>query len=196
MSRRKTAQLMKEAGVWVRYKMKYKATTNSDHKKPIYDNVLKQEFVAQKPDQIWVQDITNVWISEGWLYLAVVIDLYSPRVVGWSMSSRMKASLVFDTFTMAIWQRQPKAGLIVHSDQGVQYASKAYRRLINTLDFVDSMRKKECCWDNAVAESFFGSLKQEQVHWRNDSTRFSAQQDTLNHIITWHNSNRLRSYLD
>ena len=136
MSRRKSAQLIKEAGVRVRYKKKYKATNNSDHKKPIYDNVLKQDFVAQKPDQAWVQDITYVWTSEGWLYLAVVIDLYSRRVVGCSMSSRMKASLVRDAFTMAIWQRQPKTGLIVHSDQGVHYASKAYRRLIKTHGFV------------------------------------------------------------
>ena len=108
----------------------------------------------------------------------------------------MKASLACDAFTMAIWQRQPKAGLIVHSDQCVQYASNAYRRIINTHGYIGSISKKGCCWDNAMAQSFFGSLKQEQVHWRNDSTRFSAQQDTLNHIITWHNSNRLRSYLD
>jgi putative transposase len=179
VSRRKTAQLMKEAGVWVRYKKKYKATTNSDHKKPIYDNELKQNFVAQKPDQGWVQDITYVWTSEGWLYLAVVIDLYSRKVVGWSMSSRMKASLVCDVFTMAIWQRQPKAGLIVHSGQGVQYASKDYRRLIKTHGFVESMNKRGCCWDNAVAENFFGSLKQERVNWRNYSRLSCAQRSIL-----------------
>jgi transposase InsO family protein len=97
---------------------------------------------------------------------------------------------------MAIWQRQPKAGLIVHSDQGVQYASKAYRRLIKTHGFVGSMSKRGCCWDNAVAESFFGSLKQERVHWRNYSTRFSAQQDILNYMTMWYNSHRLHSYLD
>lgn len=136
VSRRKAAQLMKETGVWVWTKKKYRATTNSDHKKPIYDNVLKQEFVAQKPDQARVQDITYVWTSEGWVYLAVVIDLYSRKIVGWSMSSRMKASLVCDAFTVTIWQRQTKAGLIVHSDQGVHYASKAYRRLIKTHGFV------------------------------------------------------------
>jgi putative transposase len=196
VSRRKTAQLMKEAGVWVRYKKKYKATTNSDYKKPIYDNILKQDFVAQQPDLVWVQDITYVWTSEGWLYLAVVIDLYSRKVVGWSMSTRMKASLVCDALTMAIWQRQPTAGLILHSDQGVQYASKAYRRLIKTHGFEGSMSKKGYCWDNAVAESFFGSLKQERVHWRNYSTRFNAQQDILNYMAMWYNSHRLHSYLD
>jgi putative transposase len=119
VSRRKTAQLMREANVWVRYIKKYKATTNSDHNNPIYQNELKQHFAVTAPDTAWVGDITYIWTSEGWLYLAIVIDLYSRKVVGWSMGSRMKAQLVCDALTMAIWQRQPKAGLIVHSDQGV-----------------------------------------------------------------------------
>lgn len=123
VSRRKTSQLMKEANVWVRYKKKYKATTNSEHNKPIYQNELKKNFAVEAPDKAWAGDITFVWTSEGWLYLCVVIDLYSRKVVGWSMVSRMKAQLVCDALTMAIWQRQPKAGLIVHSDQGIQYAS-------------------------------------------------------------------------
>ncbi|KGJ95066.1 hypothetical protein ND16A_1396, partial [Thalassotalea sp. ND16A] len=132
VSRRKTAKLMKEADVWVRYKKKYKVTTNSDHNKPVYQNELKQNFHVDEPNQAWVGDISYVWTSEGWLYLAVVIDLYSRKVVGWSMGSRMKADLVCDALTMAIWQRQPKAGLIVHSDQGVQYASHKYRKLIKS----------------------------------------------------------------
>jgi putative transposase len=196
VSRRKTAQLMKEANVWVRYKKKFKATTNSDHNKPVYDNELQQNFDVKLPNQAWVQDITYVWTSQGWLYLAVVIDLYSRKIVGWSMGSRMKAQLVCDALTMAIWQRQPKAGLIVHSDQGVQYASHQYRRLLKTHGFIGSMSKKGCCWDNAVAESFFGSLKQERVHWRNYQTRYAAQQDILNYITMWYNSHRLHSYLD
>ena len=195
VSRRKTAQLMKEAGVWVRYKKKYKVTTNSDHKKPVYQNELKQNFKVEKPNQAWVGDVSYVWTSEGWLYLAVVIDLYSRKVVGWSMSSRMKAQLVCDALTMAIWQRQPKAGLIVHSDQGVQYASNQYRRLLKSQGFIGSMSKKGCCCDNAVAESFFGSLKQERVHWRSYQTRREAQQDILNYITMWYNSHRLHSYL-
>ena len=96
---------------------------------------------------------------------------------------------------MAIWQRQPDKGLIVHSDQGVQYASHQYRQLLATNGFVGSMSKKGCCWDNAVAESFFGSLKQERVHWRNYETRYEAQQDVMNYITMWYNSNRLHSYL-
>ena len=196
VSRHKTAKLMKEAGVWVRYKKKYKVTTNSDHNKPVYDNELRQDFNVKAPDQAWVQDISYIWTSEGWLYLAVVIDLYSRKVVGWSMGARMKAQLVCDALTMAIWQRQPKAGLIVHSDQGVQYASHQYRRLLKKHGFIGSMSKKGCCWDNAVAESFFGSLKQERVHWRNYETRYAAQQDVLNYITMWYNSQRLHSYLD
>ena len=127
--------------------------------------------------------------------MAVVIDLYSRKVVGWSMGSRMKASLVCDALTMAIWQRNPDKGLIVHSDQGVQYASHQYRKLLKDNGFIGSMSKKGCCWDNAVAESFFGSLKQERVHWRNYETRYEAQQDVMNYITMWYNSNRLHSYL-
>ena len=196
VSRQKTAKLMKEAGVWVRYKKKYKVTTNSDHNKPVYGNELKQDFNVKAPNQAWVQDISYIWTSEGWLYLAIVIDLYSRKVVGWSMGSRMKAQLVCDALTMAIWQRQPEAGLIVHSDQGVQYASHQYRRLLKNHNFIGSMSKKGCCWDNAVAESFFGSLKQERIHWRNYETRYAAQQDVLNYITMWYNSHRLHSYLN
>ena len=195
VSRWKVAKLMKEANVWVRYKKKYKSTTNSDHNKPLYKNELEQNFTIEQPNKALVGDITYIWTAEGWLYLAVVIDLYSRKVVGWSMGSRMKAQLVCDALTMAIWQRQPSEGLIVHSDQGVQYASHQYRQLLKNNGFIGSMSKKGCCWDNAVAESFFGSLKQERVHWRNYETRYEAQQDVMNYITMWYNSNRLHSYL-
>ncbi|OUR63588.1 transposase [Colwellia sp. 39_35_sub15_T18] len=195
VSRYKVAKLMKETNVWVRYKKKYKVTTNSDHNKPLYKNELEQNFTAEQPNQALVGDITYIWTAEGWLYLAVVIDLYSRKVVGWSMGSRMKAQLVCDALTMAIWQRSPDKGLIVHSDQGVQYASHQYRQLLKGNGFIGSMSKKGCCWDNAVAESFFGSLKQERVHWRNYETRYEAQQDVMNYITMWYNSHRLHSYL-
>jgi putative transposase len=133
---------MKEANVWVRYKKKYKATTNSEHNKPVYVNKLELNFDVQQPDQAWVQDIIYIWTSEGWLYLAIVVDLYSRKVVGWSMGTRMKAQLVCDALTMAMWQRKPKAGLIVHSDQGVQYASHLYRRILRIHRFVGSMSRK------------------------------------------------------
>lgn len=124
IGRDKTRRLMKEAGVWVRYRKKYRVTTNSKHKKPLFNNELNRQFTVTAPNRAYVSDITYVWTQEGWLYLAVVLDLYSRKVVGWSMSSRMKADLVCDALKMAIWQRKPKRGLIVHSDRGVQYASK------------------------------------------------------------------------
>ena len=195
MSRYKVAKLMKEAGVWVRSKKKYKVTTNSDHKQPVFDNLLKREFDVAEPDLAYVADITYVWTQEGWLYLAVVIDLYSRKVVGWSIGSRMKAQLVCDALTMAIWQRRPSAGLIVHTDRGSQYASKVYRKLLLANDIKGSMSRKGDCWDNAVVESFFGSLKQERVQWKNYQTRFEAQQDILNYIAMFYNSHRLHSYL-
>ena len=144
---------------------------------------------------MYVGDITYLWTQEGWLYLAAVIDLYSRKVVGWSMASRMKAQLVCDALRMAIWQRRPKAGLIVHSNRGSQYASKDFRRLLKTHGFVGSMSRKGDCWDNAVAESFFGSFMQERVYWRNYHTRFEAQQNVLNYISMFYNSQRLHSYM-
>ena len=195
VSRYMTKKLMREAKVWVRSKKKFKVTTDSNHKQPVYDNVLNREFDVNKPNKAFVSDITYVWTQEGWLYLAVVIDLFSRKVVGWSMSSRMKAQLVYDALTMAIWQRRPDAGLIVHSDRGSQYASKQYRKLLMESDFVGSMSRKGDCWDNAVVESFFGSLKQERVQWRSYQTRREAQQDILNYIAMFYNSNRLHSTL-
>ena len=118
VGKHRTKVLMKEADVSVRRRRKYKVTTNSDHQQPVFDNVLSRDFDAQKPDQAYVSDITYIWTQEGWLYLAVVIDLFSRKVVGWSMSSRMNAQLVCDALTMALWQRKSKAGLIHHSDRG------------------------------------------------------------------------------
>ena len=195
VSRNMARKLMKEADVEVKHRKKYKVTTNSDHKQPVFDNVLDRQFDVDQPDQAYVGDITYLWTQEGWLYLAVVIDLYSRKVVGWSMGSRMKAQLVCDALRMAIWQRWPGAGLVVHSDRGSQYASKDYRRLLKAHGFVGSMSRKGDCWDNAVAESFFGSLKQERVHWHHYQTRLEAQQDVLNYISMFYNSYRLHSYL-
>ncbi|MDU0355257.1 IS3 family transposase [Paraglaciecola aquimarina] len=195
VSRQKTRKLMREAGVWVKYRKKYKVIRDSNHNKPLFENILNREFDVSQPDEAYAADITYVWTREGWLYLAVVIDLYSRKVVGWSMSSRMKAKLVVDALRMAIWQRKPKSGLIVHTDRGSQYASHEYRKLLNAHGLIGSMSKKGDCWDNAVVESFFGSLKNERVHWRNYQTRYEAQQDILNYISMFYNSYRLHSYL-
>ncbi len=147
IGRWKVRSLMKEAGVCVRHRKKYKATTNSNHKQPIFENKLNRQFDVADTNQVYVGDITYIWTQEGWLYLAIVIDLFSRKVVGWSMSSRMKAQLVCDALRMAIWQRQPSAGLIAHSDRGSQYASKEYRRLLKDNGFTGSMSRLGDCWD-------------------------------------------------
>ena len=157
VGRRKARSLMREAGVKARYRRKYRVTTNSNHRQPVFENVLEREFDVSAPDQAYVSDITYVWTQEGWLYLAVFIDLFSRRVVGWSMGSRINARLVTDALQMALWRRRPPAGLIVHSDRGSQYASKAYRQLLKAHGFVGSMSRKGNCWDNAVA-GFFSTL--------------------------------------
>lgn len=192
---RKTKRFMKEAEIFVRYRKKYKVTTNSNHSKPLFENVLLRGFNVSEPDRAYVSDITYINTQEGWLYLAVVIDLFSRRVVGWSMSSRMRASLVCDALKMAIWQRKPPKDLVVHSDRGSQYASHTYRKLLASHGCIGSMSRKGDCWDNAVAESFFGSLKQEQVQWRSYRTRAEAHQDILNYISMFYNPYRLHSYL-
>lgn len=139
--------------------------------------------------------MTYIWTREGWLYLAVVMDLCSRKIVAWSMRSRMKAKLVCDTLQMALWRRSPKAGLIHHSHRGSQYASKVFRRLLMAHGIQGSMSRRGDCWDNAVVESFFGSLKQEFVHWKQYQTRYEAQQNILEYISMFYNSKRLHSHL-
>lgn len=195
VSRGEARRLMKAAKVEVRQRKKFRVTTHSEHNKRVYDNVLDRNFRVERPNQVYVGDITYIWTNEGWLYLAVIIDLYSRKVVGWSMDKRMTARLVCDALTMAIWRRKPAQGLIVHSDQGSQYASHAYRRLIDKNGFTGSMSRKGNCWDNAVAESFFGTLKQERVQWRHYQTRQEAIADIREYIVMYYNEKRLHSYL-
>ena len=187
---------MREAGVQVCHRKKFKVTTDSNHKYPVFPNLVHRQFALPQLDQVYASDVTYIWTQEGWLYLAVVMDLCSRKIVGWSMSSQMKAQLVCDALTMAIWQRRAKAGLIHHSDRGSQYASKAVRRLLKAHGFQGSMSRRGNCWDNAVVESFFGSLKQERVQWRSYQTRDEAQQDVLHYIAMFYNQSRLHSYLD
>ncbi|MCH7830990.1 MAG: IS3 family transposase [Proteobacteria bacterium] len=196
VSRNKARKLMREADVKARQRKKFKVTTNSNHQQPVFDNLLNRQFDVPQTDRVYASDVTYIWTQEGWLYLAVVIDLCSRQIVGWSMSSRMKAQLVCDALQMAIWRRRPGAGLIHHSDRGSQYASKAFRRLLKAHGFKGSMSRKGDCWDNAVVESFFGSLKQEQVQWQHYQTRYEAQQDILEYITMFYNTQRLHSYLD
>jgi len=196
VGRYQARSLMREAGVWVRYRRRYRVTTDSNHRQPVFPNRLKRDFEVAEPNRAWVGDITYVWTQEGWLYLAVVIDLYSRKVVGWSMGRRLSSTLVCDALCMALWARRPLKGqLIHHSDRGVQYASKAFRGLLNAYGLAGSMSRKGDCWDNAVVESFFGSLKSERVLWRNYQTREEARADIVDYITMFYNSRRLHSYL-
>ncbi len=195
IGRNRARKLMREAKVFVRYRKKYKSTTNSNHSRPLFENILNRQFNTSKPNVAYVSDITYIRTQEGWLYLAVVIDLYSRKVVGWSMDARMNAQLVCDALQMALWQRKPTKGIIVHSDRGSQYASHRYRTLLETNECTGSMSRKGNCWDNSVAESFFGSLKQERVQWCNYETRQEARQDILTYITMFYNNTRLHSYL-
>ncbi len=193
VSRRRIGRLMRAENLRVQTKRKFKATTDSKHNKPIAPNLLKREFTVKNPDVAYVGDITYIPTREGWLYLAVVIDLFSRTVVGWSMGSRMKAELVNDALMMAIWKRKPAKGLIFHSDRGSQYASDSYRKILSTHGVVASMSKKGDCWDNAVAESFFHTLKTELVHHCDFQTREEARSAIFEYIEVFYNRQRLHS---
>ena len=161
--RTKAATLMKLADIAAKQKKKFKVTTDSKHTMPVAPNLLNREFTVKEPDQVYVSDMTYIWTNEGWLYLAVIIDLFSRQVVGWSMNSRMSRNLIMNALQMAIWRRQPVPGLLFHSDRGSQYCSKDFQKMLTKHQMISSMSRKGNCWDNAVAESFFGSLKTERV---------------------------------
>lgn len=153
VGRYQARSLMREAGVWVRYRRRYRTTTNSNHRQAVFENRLKRNFAVGAPDHVYAGDITYVWTHEGWLYLAVVIDLYSRKVVGWAMGRHLTSTLVCDALRMALWLRHPPKGqLIHHSDRGVQYASRTFRKLVSDHGIEGSMSRKGDCWDNAVVE--------------------------------------------
>ena len=193
VGRRRIARLMKAAQLYCKTKRKFKVTTNSKHNHPISPNLLQRQFNVSKPDQYWVGDITYIPTSKGWLYLATVIDLYSRQVVGWSMRNRMQSSLVNDALLMAIWKRKPAKGLIWHTDQGSQYASHSHRKLLKDHHIVQSMSRKGNCWDNAVAESFFHTLKTELTHHHKFKDREEAKHAIFEYIEVFYNRIRIHS---
>lgn len=197
VGRYQARRLMREAGVWVRYRRRYRATTNSNHRQAVFPNRLQRQFAPSGPNRVWASDISYVWTHEGWLYLAVVIDLYSRKVVGYAMGRHLGSRLACEALRMALWRRRPPKGqLIHHSDRGVQYASRAFRRLLEAHGIEGSMSRKGDCWDNAVVESFFGSIKSERLHWRSYQSRQQARADIAEYITMFYNSHRLHSYLD
>jgi putative transposase len=159
-------------------------------------NRLEQDFTAPAPNRAWVSDITYIWTEEGWLYLAAVLDLYSRSVVGWAMAERMTRELVMSALTMAIWRRRPEPGVVVHSDRGSQYASGDYQALLEAHGFLGSMSRKGDCYDNAAMESFFHSLKVEQINDRRYRTRKEAKAAVFEYIETYDNAVRRHSTLN
>jgi len=194
-SRKRVARIMRESGIFSKHKRKFRVTTDSEHRFPVAENHLNREFKAEAPDRKWVTDITHIPTKEGWMYLAVVLDLFSRRVVGWSMSRRLDASLVSKALSMAFGQRMPSAGMLHHSDRGAQYASNEYRELLTKNDVLASMSRKGNCWDNAVAESFFKTLKIESSDLRIYKTRDEAQSSIFDYIEVFYNRRRKHSTL-
>ncbi len=193
-SRRRIGRLMREEQLQVQTKRKFKVTTDSNHNKPIAPNLLQRKFSMISPNTAYVGDITYIPTREGWLYLAVVIDLFSRAVVGYSMGSRMTVNLVNNALLMAIWKRKPDKGLIFHSDRGSQYASDSYRNILTTHGIRSSMSRKGNCWDNAVAESFFHTLKIELVHHCDYETRAGAKASIFEYIEVFYNRQRSHSF--
>ena len=193
VSRRRIGRLMKKVGLVCKTIKKFKATTNSNHNERISTNLLNRNFKVDAPNKVWVGDITYIWTDEGWFYLATVIDLFSRKVVGWSMANHMRTSLVNDAMQMAIWQRKPPKGLIWHTDRGSQYASKEHRALLKTHKIQQSMSRKGDCWDNAVAESFFHTLKTELVFHERYKTREQAHASVFEYIEVFYNRKRRHS---
>ena len=193
VSRRRIGRLMREAGLACKTKRKFKATTNSKHDLPIAPNHLDRQFTVDQPNQVYAGDITYIHTQEGWLYLAVVIDLYSRQVVGWSMAEHMRTKLVNDALLMAVWKRKPDKGLLWHTDRGSQYASESHRALLKQHGIRQSMSRKGNCWDNAVSESFFHTLKTELIHHQTYQTRSEAKQAVFEYIEVFYNRERLHS---
>ena len=195
ISRKRIASIMKDLNLKVKMKRRFKNTTDSNHNLPIAANILNRDFYASNPDEKYVGDITYIPTGEGWLYLATVIDLYSRKIVGWSMADTMKVSLVNDALSMAILHRNPSQGLIWHTDRGSQYASYSHKDLLQKHGIVQSMSRRGNCWDNAVAESFFKTIKQELVYNTYFYTKRQAKKEIFEYIEFFYNRTRSHSYL-
>lgn len=195
VSRNRVARIMRENGWRARAARKYKATTNSNHKLPVAPNLLQQDFSSNKPNEKWVSDITYIATDEGWLYLAVVMDLYSRMIVGWALSERMTSSLVVDAMQMALWRRKMPRGVIAHSDRGSQYCSEVYQNLLTKNGLICSMSKRGDCFDNAAMESWNHSFKVEAIHGEKLTTRALTKNHVFDYIDVYYNRKRLHSKL-
>jgi putative transposase len=193
-SENRVARLMRQAGIVAKPSRRFKCTTQSKHNFPIHPNRLNQRFDVEAPNQVWVSDITYIKTGEGWLYLATVEDLFSRKIVGWALQPYLSSDLVLQAFKMACWKRRPPKGVIHHSDRGSQYASGDFQKALAQHGFVPSMSRKGNCYDNAVMESFFHTLKAEEVNDCEYFTRLQAKQ-AITEYITFYNQYLLHSYL-
>ncbi len=196
VSQKRVARLMRAKGLQAKGKRKFKHTTDSNHALPVAPNLVNQQFVVAEPNSVWVGDITYIQTLEGWSYLATVIDLHSRKVVGWSYSNRMTSGLICEAIDAAARLRQPRPGLIFHSDRGSQYASRAFRRRLWRYRMKQSMSAKGNCYDNAVAESFFATLKKELIGGDVYRTRADARAAIFEYIEVFYNRRRMHSLLD
>ena len=192
----RTARIMKNMGIKASTKKKFIVTTDSNHDYPIAPNIVDRNFTVERPNEVWVSDITYIWTHEGWLYLCVILDLFSRLVVGYSMNVNIDTQLVSAALKMALISRNPDDGLIFHSDRGSQYASHDFRDLLEDNGIVQSMSRKGNCWDNACAESFFSTLKKEEVYRRSYKSRKDARILIFEYITTFYNNTRKHSFLD
>jgi len=195
-SKKRIGRLMQWNGIKGAQKRRFKVTTDSQHDYPVAPNLLNRQFNVQQPNTYWVSDITYIWTMEGWLYLSVVIDLFSRMIVGWAMESHMRAELVIDSLKMAVTHRSPSDGLIFHSDRGTQYACDDFRTALKGYEMIQSMSRKGNCWDNACAESFFATLKTEEVYRRKYRTREEARFYIFEYIAVFYNRKRQHYFLD
>jgi putative transposase len=191
----RVARLMRQYGIRAKTVKKWRATTQSHHRFPVAANTLNRQFTVESPNRVWAGDLTYVWTIEGWLYLAVVLDLYSRLVIGWAMGPRLTVDLAEQALTIALANRNPRAGLLHHSDRGSQYAATSYQRLLGEHGITASMSRKGNCWDNACVESFFGTLKRELVYHRHYAGREDAKQDIFEYIEVFYNRKRRHSTL-
>lgn len=191
----RVARLMRHDGLRAKTTMKWRATTQSSHQFPVAVNQLNRQFTVAAPNRVWAGDLTYIWTMEGWLYLAVLLDLYSRAVIGWAMGRRLTGELTQQALEMALYRRQPKPGLLHHSDQGSQYAATAYQQHLRAAGITGSMSRRGNCWDNACVESFFGTLKQELIHHRRYRTREEAKQEIFEYLEVFYNRQRRHSTL-
>jgi transposase InsO family protein len=195
VGRFKTRRIMRELKLQVRYPKRFKVTTDSHHSEAISPNRLDRQFKVSEPNRVWTTDITYLWTLQGWVYVAVVIDLFSRQVVGWAIDNHMRTSLYIKALQMAFWRRKPPPGLLHHSDRGSQYASREYRQHLAVMQMEQSMSRKGNCWDNSPTERFFRSLKHEQLNYEKFKNQHTAKLSVIDYLA-FYNGRRSHSTLD